>query len=169
MIEDQTNRKHIGFWTNNSEEDKKLVKYIELHKSSSSALFVKGILLRFMQGEFTELTEKETLIIAKLKAEIRLKNAMADIKEREFQHWKVFETEPSNKAKGAIKKGVTEGSPSCFDEKNHRFDCPECDSKFVFAEDQHDIQESKEQFIDHYYQQHGEVSPKLQRELIDLK
>ena len=57
-------------------------------------------------------------------------------------------------------------APSCFDETNHRIMCPECGSCFVFALDQHDIGESKENFIDHYIQKHSLKFPEqLQKEL----
>jgi len=58
---------------------------------------------------------------------------------------------------------------SCIDEKNNRIMCPECGACFVFANDQHDKQESKEKFIDHWVKKHGLKFPTdIQKELHDF-
>jgi len=55
---------------------------------------------------------------------------------------------------------------SIIDEKNNRIMCDLCGSCFVFAVDQHDKQESKQMYVDHYVKKHGLKLPDdIQKEL----
>ena len=70
--------------------------------------------------------------------------------------------------KGVINQNPIDNNVSCYDEKNNRFQCPECGILFVFANDHSDIAESKETFIDHYHQKHGNISERIVKEMSEI-
>jgi len=129
---------------------------------------IRKILNDFRLGKLVTPTD-EDLIKRKLLADIRLKELSGDLKEKELLYYETFHKTPTFQGKKAMKIGIENqiaDTPSCLDEKNRRVMCPECGSCFVFAVDQHDIQEAKELFIDHYVQKHSlKFPPQLQKEL----
>jgi len=158
------NRKQFRFWTTDQEIE--LQEWLDTFDNLSNG--IKEIIEKFRTGKLIDSTEID-LIKKKLLADIRLKELSGDLKEKELQYYEIFHSVPSSKAKTAMKVGIENqiaDTPSCFDEKMKRIMCPECGSCFVFAEDQHDIPEAKELFIDHYIQKHSlKFPPQLQLEL----
>ena len=108
-------------------------------------------------------TEYKRLRNQKLSLEIQ-------IKEREITYYKTFGKPPTVKVQSVMKIGVTNSiqTISCYDDKNNRFQCPECGVLFVFDALRKEIAQSKEQFVDHYYKKHGEVPAQIIQELTDL-
>jgi len=162
---------HVGFWTNNSMKDQKFKEWFLNQEKNSGSDFVKKIMFDVMNKKLIVPTDKD-LKMEKIRVDIEFKKIMILIKRKELLHWQTFNKSPSYQGLKAIKVGVdhqqsVSDSPSCYDEKNHRFQCPECGVLFVFAVDENDINESKELFIDHYFQKHGEIPKKLERELIE--
>jgi hypothetical protein len=147
------------------EIDKELIRIIE--ESESYQKFCYDILTRFVNGDFNELDTEEQLKRKKMLVDIEFKEVMIKIKNKELLYRNTFNSKPSFQAVRAIHKSEKEipQSVSSFDEKNNRFMCPECGSCFVFGVDQKDIGEAKENFIDHYYQNHGEIPKNLEHEL----
>ncbi len=165
----QRHRKHIGFWTTNSISDQKFVEWIDRVRTDKPyAQFVRDILTDVMEERLI-IPSTEDLKNQKLKVDIKFKKIMIKIKEKELNYWQVFKQRPTPAGQKAIIVSVKDQSesPSCFDEKNKRFQCPICGVKFHFGSDDNDMVKSKEQFIDHYYQLHGELPEKLERELIE--
>jgi len=160
-----------------SEEKKEnilLIKFIEDQAGLNTSRFIKDILMKYSKGDLIEPRDSE-LKIKKLKVDIEFKEVCTLIKRKELLHWETFSKTPSWKAQKAIKEGVSQQifanldeSPSCYDEKNNRFQCPECGILFVFANDHSDISESKSQFADHYFQKHGLVPDKIVREIKEI-
>lgn len=165
-------RKHIGFWTNETIADKKFIEWLDKERQNQPyAQFVKDILLDVMNERLIYPTI-EDLKNQKIKVDIKFKKIMIEIKKKELLYWTVFHKSPSLQGHNAIKVGVNNenltSNVSCFDEKNSRLVCPECHTTIQFAKDQSDLRDAKLLFIDHYFKQHGEMTPKLERELIDL-
>ena len=165
MITNKTpKRKKITVWL--YEKDYRLVDYLAQKVNISE--FAKDVLNQYMNGNLIP-REHDDLKRKKLQVDIRFKEVMIKIKEKELLYANTFSKSPTFQAKKAMKIGVenqVDESPSCFDESNHRIMCPECGACFVFAEDQHDIGESKINFLDHYFQKHNKELPKkIQSEL----
>ncbi len=156
--------KQYRFWTNQDEIE--LSKFLDAQQNFTQ--FVKKLLNDYRLGGLTREDEND-LKRKKLQVDIRLKEVMIKLKEKELLYGETFHQTPSSSAKRAMKIGVENQiaeTPSCFDEKNNRIMCPECGSCFVFAENQKDIPEAKELFIDHYIQKHGmKFPPQLEMEL----
>ena len=96
-----------------------------------------------LEGGFSEYARKMFMLIMKNKLEpdtmidlqkrkilvdIRYKEIMTKIKEKELSFMSNFNSPVSNRAKEAIKSGEMEAvqTISFYDEKNYRFQCPEC-------------------------------------------
>jgi len=144
------------------------------NKTNNSSKFMKEILTKVKDGKLIEPKDSE-LKIKKLLVDIEFKEVCTLIKRKELLHWQTFNKTPSWKANKAIKEGVSQQifanldeSPSCYDEKNNRIQCPECGILFVFSTDHSDISESKSQFADHYFQKHGLVPDKIVREIKEI-
>jgi len=164
---------HIGFWTNKTIADQKLLEFINRERGERSyAQYVKDVLTD-VKDERLIIPTAEDLRNQKMKVDIEFKKIMVKIKKKELLYWDVFKNTPSPRAQTAIKVGVENQisveSVSCVDEKNHRMVCPQCQNVIEFAKDQHDLKDAKLLFIDHYYKLHGEMPPKLERELLDLE
>jgi len=157
-------RKQYRFWTTNSEAD--LTEYLDSQINFTD--FIKELLNDYRLGKLTRESDYD-LKRKKLQVDIQFKEVMIKIKEQELLYNQTFEKTPSSQAKKAMKIGVENqlpDAPSCFDEINHRIMCPECGSCFVFSDDQKDVPEAKELFVDHYIQKHGlKFSPQLALEL----
>jgi hypothetical protein len=114
--------------------------------------------------------DQEDLQRKKLLVDIELKEVMILIKRQELIYKETFEQNPPLRHTKVMKinvenKNLSHGV-SCIDEKNNRIMCPECGACFIFASDQHDKQESKENFIDHFVEKHGlKLNPQIQKEL----
>jgi len=156
--------RQFRFWT--FTEDLELEKY--LNEIQNFSKFFKQLLNDYRLGNLTREDESD-LKRKKLQVDIKFKEVMIKIKEQELLYNQTFEKTPSSSAKRAMKIGIENQipeAPSCFDESNNRIMCPECGSCFVFAEDQKDIPQAKELFIDHYIQKHGlKFPPQLSLEL----
>jgi len=156
--------KQYRFWTNSEELD--LVEYLDAQLNFTN--FIKELLNDYRLGKLTRESDYD-LKRKKLQVDIKFKEIMIKIKEQELLFNQTFAKTPSSQAKKAMKIGVENqiaDTPSCFDEINNRIMCPECGSCFVFSENQKDIPEAKENFIDHYIQKHGmKFPPQLQLEL----
>jgi len=158
--------RQFRFWTNSEETE--LQDWLSKFDNVSQGM--KDILNKFRKGELREETIADSKLKAeKLRVDIRHKNLQCDYLEKQLLYFKTFESFPSSKGKKVMKINIENqiaDTPSCFDETNHRIMCPECGSCFVFAEDQHDLADSKEYFIDHYIKQHSLTFPEqLSKEL----
>jgi predicted RNA-binding Zn-ribbon protein involved in translation (DUF1610 family) len=161
----------FAFWLNpNKIDEQQLIQFLQAQ--DNIAQYMKETLDKVRKLELVSpLTED--LKLEKLKVDIEFKKVCTAIKEKELLHWNTFDKTPSYQAKKAITKAeknrdLETVQVSAYDEKNNRFMCPECGNCFVFSEDQRDIAESKEQFIDHYFQKHGEIPKSLEHELREL-
>lgn len=158
-------RKQYRFWC--YKEDEALMDYLDSLEHISETL--KDILTRYSNGELIVPNSGEDLKNQKIQVDIEFKKIMIKIKQKELDYWQIFKKTPSFQASKAMKIGVENilpDTPSCFDETNHRIMCPACGSCFVFSQDQKDIPEAKENFIDHYIQKHGmKFPPQLEKEL----
>ncbi len=167
------NRKHIGFWTNQSIKDQKLTEWIDNSRLELSySEFLRKILTDVMDEKLIVPTT-EDLKNKKIKVDIEFKQIMTKIKKKELLYWTVFHKTPSSQGLVAMKVGVDNqiinANISCFDEKNSRLVCPQCQETIQFSKDQSDLKDAKLLFIDHYFKEHGEMSPRLERELTDLE
>ena len=158
------NQKQFRFWT--SSEETELSDFLEAQTNLTK--FIKELVDDYRLGKLTRETDYD-LKRKKLQVDIRFKEVMIQIKEKELLYNETFTKTPSSQAKRAMKIGVENqlpDTPSCFDESNNRLMCPECGSCFIFSENQTDIPKAKELFIDHYIQKHGMKFPdQLQKEL----
>jgi len=163
--------KRFQFFLNmNIIKDQNLFIWIQDESRGNYSKFVKGVLENLKNGttqNSLELKDK------KLEVEIRLKETQIKLNERRLLYYDTFGNSPSLTAKKAMTKGVinqnpTENYVSCYDEKNDRFQCPECGILFNYAKDHTDIAESKMQFADHYYQKHGNLSERLVKEMSEI-
>jgi len=156
--------KQYRFWTNLEEIE--LTEYLENQVHFSK--WIKELINDYRLGKLTRESDYDLKRI-KLQVDIEFKKVMIEIKKQELLYNQTFEKTPSLSAKKAMKIGIENQipeTPSCFDESNNRIMCPECGSCFVFSEDQKDIPEAKENFIDHYIQKHGlKFPPQLSLEL----
>jgi predicted RNA-binding Zn-ribbon protein involved in translation (DUF1610 family) len=154
-----------------TEIDEKFIRIIEQQENFQNYFY--DILTSYINGDLERAQTEENLKRKKMQVDIKFKEVCTAIKEKELLHWNTFDKTPSYQAKKAITKAeknrdLETVQVSAYDEKNHRFMCPECGNCFVFAEDQRDIGESKENFIDHYFQKHGEIPKSLEHELREL-
>jgi len=165
------NMKRISLWLNmNSNKDQELFIFIQDECKNNQSKFLKEVLEARKNGttqNSLELKDK------KLEVEIRLKETQIKLNERRLLYYDTFGNSPSLTAKRAMTKGIINQSPienyvSCYDEKNDRFQCPECGILFQYAKDHHDIAESKMQFADHYFQKHGNLSERLVKEMSEI-
>lgn len=148
-------------------EDEKLEEWLLSFKTQDLSATIRKYLDDIRTRKYVFFDEHD-LMKRKLVAEVKIKEATATIKEFEASHLSIFAKTPTNAAFSAKKTQIEINEvPSCYDEKNHRFDCVECGVLFVFAEDEHDIAEAKANFVDHYFQKHGEIPKKLERELME--
>jgi len=156
--------KQYRFWI--SKTDKDLGEFLDVQINISK--FLKDLVNDYRLGKLTRETDFD-LKRKKLQVDIRFKEVMIQIKEKELLYNETFTKTPSSQAKRAMKIGVENqipDTPSCFDESNNRLMCPECGSCFIFSNNQEDIPKAKELFIDHYIQKHGMKFPdQLQKEL----
>jgi len=145
--------------------DERYINVIELEPNFQTYFY--DILTSYINGDLERAQTEENLKRKKMQVDIKFKEVMIKIKEKELLYRNTFNSKPSFMAVRAIHKSEKEDpqSVSSFDEKNNRFMCPECGSCFVFSSDQKDIAESKEQFIDHYFQKHGEIPKSIEHEL----
>ncbi len=134
--------------------------------------FIRKILYDVMTEKLIVPTT-EDLKNQKIKVDIEFKKIITKIKKKELLYWNIFHKSPSFAGQKAIKVGVDNQTlsavVSCFDEKNSRLVCPECQETIQFSKDQSDLKDAKLLFIDHYFKEHGEMSPRLERELTDLE
>ncbi len=153
------------------EIDKKYISVLDQQENFQRYFY--DLLTNYIDGNLERAEKEENLKRKKLQVDIKFKEVCTAIKEKELLHWNTFNKTPSYQASKAIKtaeknRDLETVQVSSYDEKNHRFMCPECGACFVFAEDQRDLSESKEQFIDHYFQKHGEIPKSLEHELREL-
>lgn len=167
--ENQTKR--FQFFLNmNITKDQNLFIWIKDEiESTTFSKFIREILESRMNG-----TNQNSIDLRdkKLDVEIRLKETQIKINERRLLYYDTFGNSPSFSAKVAITKGVINQNPvdniSCYDEKNDRFQCPECGILFNYSKDHSDISESKLQFADHYFQKHGALSEMIVKEMSEI-
>jgi len=160
------NSKQYRFWTYSKDLD--LRDFLDSQDKISE--FLRNLVNDYRLGILTRENDHTIdLKRKKLEVDIKFKEVMIKIKEQELLFNQTFDKTPSSQAKKAMKIGIENQipeTPSCFDETNNRIMCPECGSCFVFSEDQKDIPEAKENFIDHYIQKHGmKFPPQLSLEL----
>jgi len=167
----EKNIKRFQFFLNmNNIKDQELFIYIQDEAGRNYSKFLREVLEARKNG-----TTKDSMDLKdkKLEVEIRLKETQIKLNERRLQYYDVFGNSPSLTAKRAMTKGVINQNPvdtfvSCYDEKNDRFQCPECGILFNYAKDHSDISESKMQFADHYFQKHGNLSERLVKEMSEI-
>ncbi len=164
-------RKSFSFWLNYEIDDEaKLLVYLDSLRVDNFSLYIKELLEMVRTGKLIK-PDQEDLQRKKLLTDIKFKEVMIKIKEQELIYKQTFEQNPPPRHRKVMKVHIENQNPtyvSSIDEKNNRIMCPECGACFVFALDQHDANESKEKFIDHYFEKHGELSPQLQKELADF-
>ena len=166
-------RKNIAFWFNKSiDEEAKLMLWLEDQAKGNYSKYIKEFLQLLKDGKLT-VSDQEDLNRKKLLVDIELKEVMILIKRQELIYKETFEQNPPLRHTKVMKinvenKNLTHGV-SVIDEKNNRIMCAECGACFVFAIDQHDKQESKQDFVDHYVEKHGLKLPEeIQKELNDF-
>ena len=167
----EKNVKRFSIFLNlNSPKDQELFIYIQDNSGKNVSKFIKDVLENLKNGttqNYLQLKDK------KLDVEIRLKETQIKINERRLLYYDTFGNSPSLQAKRSMTKGVIDQNPvekfvSCYDEKNDRFQCPECGILFNYSKDHSDIAESKMQFADHYFQKHGNLSERLVKEMSEI-
>ncbi len=148
--------KQYRFWTNKDDQD--LIDFMDSQQNVT--LFLKDLVNDYRLGKLSKIDESD-LKRKKLQVDIHFKEVCTLIKEKELLHWKTFDKSPSYQGLKAIKTNVESNkeSMSCYDEKNHRLMCPQCGSCFVHSEDKLDIAESKENFMNHYFEKHDSNLP----------
>ena len=167
----EKNIKRFQFFLNlKSNKDQELFIYIQDEAGRNYSKFIRQIIEDRKNG-----TTQNSLDLKdkKLEVEIRLKETQIKLNERRLLYYDTFGNSPSLTAKRAMTKGVINKNPlenyvSCYDEKNDRFQCPECGILFQYAKDHHDISESKMQFADHYFQKHGGLSERIVKEMSEI-
>ncbi len=163
--------KRFQFFLNmKSTRDQNLFIWLQDESQGNIAKFLKDICINKMDGTTSN---SVALKDKKLDVEIRLKETQIKINERRLLYYDTFGNSPSLSAKKAMTKGVINQNPiadyvSCYDEKNDRFQCPECGILFNYSKDHSDIAESKMQFADHYFQKHGNLSERLVKEMSEI-
>lgn len=163
--------KRFQFFLNmNKSSEANLFIYLQDQSRGNYSKFIKEVLESRMNG-----TTQSSIALKdkKLEVEIRLKETQIKINERRLLYYDTFGNSPSLTAKKAMTKGVINQNPiadfvSCYDEKNDRFQCPECGILFNYSKDHSDIAESKMQFADHYFQKHGDLSERLVKEMSEI-
>jgi len=105
----------------------------------------------------------------KIDVDIRYKEIMIKIKEKELLYMKTFEAPPSLRAEKAIRSGEMQAvdSISIYDEKNKRIGCPDCGILFTWNSWE-EKKIKKDAFVDHFIQKHGMLSTQQQNELIEI-
>jgi hypothetical protein len=165
----ENNSKRIQFFLNlNVTKDQTLYIWLKDQSKGNISNLLKDILLKVKNGEHEDLRDKKTLV------EIRLKETQIKLNEKRLLYYNTFENNPTPQAQRAMKIGITnenqtENYVSCYDEKNDRFQCPDCGILFNYSKDHKDISESKMQFADHYFQKHGSLSERLVKEMSEIK
>lgn len=168
-----TDYKRIQIYLNpNTKGDALLIVYLDSYGGENIANFVKDILEKVRTGKLI-IPDVENLEREKLIVDIELKKVMVKIKNQELIYKETFQQNPPPRHTKVMKlhvenQNLTHGV-SIIDEKNNRIMCAECGACFVFATDQHDKQESKQKFIEHFVDKHGLVMPpEIQKELNDF-
>jgi len=163
-------RKHYGFNLNTSIDDEaKLLVWIENHGEKNFSKYIKELLNDFRLAKYVKADHLD-LQRKKLAVDIELKEVMIQLKKHELIYRETFEQTPPPRHLKVMKinvenQNLTHGV-SIIDEKNNRIMCAECGSCFVFALDQHDKNEAKQSFIDHFVKNHGlTLPPEIQKEL----
>jgi len=164
-------KKHYHFYLNKSIMDEaKLMLWLDDQAKENFSKYVKELLQMVKDGK---LDDDEDLNRKKLLVDIELKEVMILIKRQELIYKETFEQNPPLRHTKVMKinvenQNLTHGV-SIIDEKNNRIMCAECGACFVFAIDQHDKQESKQMYVDHYVKKHGLKLPdEIQKELNDF-
>lgn len=153
----------------NEEKDALLIVYLDTHGGNNLNRYVRDILEKVRTGNLSP-TDAEDLQRKKTLVDIELKEVMILIKRQELIYKTTFEQTPPQRHKEVMKihienQNLTHGV-SIIDEKNNRIMCADCGACFVFAVDQHDKQESKQMYVDHYVKKHGLKLPEeIQKEL----
>jgi len=170
MTTDKNIKRFSLFLNMNINKEQELFIYIQDEAEGNVSKFLKDLVENRKNGttqNSLELKDK------KLEVEIRLKETQIKLNERRLLYYDTFGNSPSLTAKRSMTKGIINQNPvetsvSCYDEKNDRFQCPECGILFNYAKDHSDISESKMQFADHYYQKHGNLSDRLVKEMSEI-
>ena len=166
-------KKRFGFWLNaNLDDEAKLLLWLDKQGGRNVGKYIKDLLKLYYDGKLTTV-DQEDLQREKLIVDIKYKEICTKIKEHELIYRQTFDQSPPLRHQKAMKIHIEtpDNNPkfiSSIDEKNNRLMCSLCGACFVFAFDQHDKNESKEKFIDHYFDKHGEIPPQLQKELQDF-
>ena len=156
----------------NNEQDALLIVFLETHGGKNTSNYIKEVLQQIRTGKLI-IPEVEDLQREKMLVDIEYKKIVIKIREQELIYKETFQQNPPPKHKEVMKihienQNLTHGV-SVIDEKNNRIMCAECGACFVFATDQHDKQESKQKFIEHFVDKHGLVMPpEIQKELNDF-
>jgi len=167
----EKNIKRFQFFLNmNNNKDQELFIFLQDEAGKNYSKFIREVLENLKNG-----TTRNSIDLKdkKLEVEIRLKETQIKLNERRLLYYDTFGNSPSLSAKRSMTKGIMNQNPigdyvSCYDEKNDRFQCPECGILFNYSKDHSDIAESKMQFADHYYQKHGDLSERLVKEMSEI-
>ncbi|MBA7492262.1 hypothetical protein ES702_02811 [subsurface metagenome] len=173
-IKKLTNTALTAWISSTVKNEVELLAWIDSLEGISRSNIVKEILFKVKSGELRT-TTTDDLKKKKMLVDIKFKEVCTQIKEKELLHWNTFDKTPSSRAKTAIKNGIEINSelqkldsPSVYDEKNHKFVCPDCQENFIFSESESDIAEAKQNFCDHFWQNHGAIPKKIEHELREL-
>ncbi len=153
----------------NNKQDALLIVFLETHGGKNQNAYIKEILQQIRTGKLI-IPEVEDLQREKMLVDIEYKKIVIKIREQELIYKQTFEQTPPQRHKEVMKihienQNLTHGV-SVIDEKNNRIMCAECGACFVFSTDQHDKQESKQAYIDHFVKKHGLRLPdEIQKEL----
>lgn len=160
-------RKQYRFWVSNE----KLKEFLDSKGSRAKhdfSDFARDIFTLVMENKLDKETIQD-LQKRKLLADIQYKEVMTEIKKKELGYMKNFESPPSHAAKNAIREGEMQSvqAISFYDEKNWRFQCPECGILFVFKSVE-TRQMKKTEFVDHFMASHRIFTKEEQEELAKL-
>jgi len=163
---DNSKRRYAFYLNKNNQDEAKLMLWLD-DQSTNFQKYIKDLLQMVKDGK---LDKDEDLPRKKMLVDIELKEITIKIKEQELIYRKTFEQLPPLRHKEVMKIHIENENlkhgVSVIDEKNNRIMCAECGACYVFAIDQHDKQESKQKFVDHYVEKHGlRLPPDIQKEL----
>jgi len=149
--------------------DENYIKILELEPNFQKYFY--EIITSYINGDLEKREKEEDLKRRKMRVEIELKETQIAINNKKLLFMNNFGSPPSNSANRVIHKSVKDqiSRVSCFDEKNHKIKCPECPNEFIFSESHNDIAESKQNFMDHYWQNHGAIPKDLEHELREMQ
>jgi len=160
-------RKQYRFWVTD-ENLKEFLDEKSNHQDRDFSEFAREIFQMVSENKLSP-DSIQDLQRKKIDVDIRYKEIMIKIKEKELSFMKTFDAPPSPRAERAIRSGEMQAidTISLYDEKNERIQCPDCGILFSWNSFE-ERKQKKNQFVDHFLQKHGMLTSQQQNELIEL-